>query len=109
MQRSLRGMCFEPHMNEILEKRKFSTAEHIVGRPVIELLHDLDLPLPLILDIVRIISIKISPPSTTVMDLLHKKGQSGYVPTQLPILDAYLRGGLSFGTLTEVGFPRIFD
>lgn len=105
--RSLRGMGFDKDICEVLEKKKFTTCAEIVGRPTIDLVYDLDLSLPVVMDLTRIVSIKISPNPDTVMGLLNKRESTNFVPavpTSLPILDAYLRGGITIGSLTEVNF-----
>src|SRR4051812_34314715 len=100
MNRPLRTMGFDESTNGVLERKKFTIAEQIVGRPIIELLFDLDLPLPVIQDLMRMVSLKVSPEPISILDLL--KRRDSYIPTQLSVLDAYLRGGISIGAITEV-------
>jgi hypothetical protein len=103
--RKLLSMGFDKILVDVMTKKGFTSSENLLGRPTIDVLYDLDLPLPTLQDIIRIVSVKIAPKARTAKEILDEKNSDSSPLSTLLALDSFLRGGLHTGTLTEVVGP----
>lgn len=121
--RKLRLFGFEEEINNAFRKKGWTTCEQLLGLPQIEVIHELQLPWPVVQQITDTVSSRIAPKSRcvaadpawltnstlkSIIEEKHGTQQQTVVPTKLPLLDAYLRGGIPVGSVTEVWYSLAF-
>jgi RAD51-like protein 1 len=107
--RKLRFMGFDPQILKVFDEHKLSTCKDLLSRISVELLQELDLPFPLLQEIILKVSRKIAPPMLTVEQLVYRMNAeeilANRLPTYLPAVDAYLRNGIPTDSITEIVGP----
>jgi hypothetical protein len=79
-------MGFDPQILKVFDEHKLSTCKDLLSRISVELLQELDLPFPLLQEIILKVSRKIAPPMLTVPfeALLSRKLNKQWDDTKAP-------------------------
>eukprot|EP00026_Physarum_polycephalum_P011659 Phypoly_transcript_11899.p1 GENE.Phypoly_transcript_11899~~Phypoly_transcript_11899.p1 ORF type:complete len:362 (+),score=64.34 Phypoly_transcript_11899:42-1127(+) len=99
--KSLARIGLDKPLVQRCEGQKMFTCGELLARSDLELVQMLDIPYPVMREVVRFVSEKVAPKPV----LLSQKLNTQYLPTTLQGLDEVLRGGIPSSSITEIVGP----